>query len=100
VSPESADASTVAWTEALERLEADLRGALAGADAVRWTPPAGLGPLPEELAERASRLLDAQRHTLRHLEDVRQTTARHLSAVRSVPRTESAPAPVYLDLLG
>lgn len=100
MSPETVDASVVAWTEALERLEADLRGALDGADAVSWTPPAGLGPMPDQLRDRAARVLEAQRHTVRHLEDVRQTTARHLAAVRSVPRTEASPAPVYLDLLG
>jgi hypothetical protein len=52
-----------AWEAALGRLQDDLDGvdrALAdGADltARPWTPPAGLGPLPEPLRERAEELL-------------------------------------------
>ncbi|MDN4613424.1 hypothetical protein P5G50_03060 [Leifsonia sp. F6_8S_P_1B] len=96
------DPALAAWTDALERLEQVLREALAGGafEPGVWTPPAGLGPLPVELRERATRLLDAQQHTLRHLADMRRSTARHLSAVRSVPRDASGPAPVYVDLVG
>ena len=50
--------------------------------------------------ERAARLLEAQMHTIRYLEDVRQTTAKHLAAVRSVPSAESSAHPVYFDLIG
>ena len=89
-----------AWAAALERMESELHGALAKVDPIPWRPPAGLGPIPEELQERAARLLEAQLHTIRYLEDVRQTTARHLAAVSSVPRAEIGPHPVYFDLIG
>lgn len=95
VTPESA-----AWAEALDRMEHELHGALAQVDPVPWRPPIALGPIPVELQERATRLLEAQLHTIRYLEDVRQTTARHLAAVRSVPRSEVGAHPVYFDLIG
>ncbi|WP_431246098.1 hypothetical protein [Leifsonia xyli] len=88
------------WSDALDRMESELHGALAQVDPVPWRPPIGLGPIPPELQERAARLLEAQLHTARYLEDVRQTTARHLAAVRAVPRSEAGPHPVYFDLIG
>jgi hypothetical protein len=112
--PEPASSPAVAaWTEVLERLEDDLRAALAAGKASedasaaspshrssRWTPPAGLGPLPAELRDRAERLAEAQRHTAHYLRDQRDTTARHLAAVRSVPPAEADRPSVYFDLLG
>ncbi|MFF9564398.1 hypothetical protein ACF1AJ_13725 [Leifsonia sp. NPDC014704] len=89
-----------AWADALDRMEQELHGALAQVDPVPWRPPIALGPIPPELHERATRLLEAQLHTIRYLEDVRQTTARHLAAVRSVPRSEVGAHPVYFDLIG
>ncbi|MGO4534823.1 hypothetical protein [Leifsonia sp. 2MCAF36] len=91
---------TLAWSDALTRMEHELHGALAAVDPVPWRPPIALGPIPPELQERATRLLEAQMHTIRYLEDVRQTTARHLAAVRAVPRSEVGPHPVYFDLIG
>ncbi|MDR6611471.1 hypothetical protein [Leifsonia sp. 1010] len=90
----------VAWADALDRMEQELHGALAQVDPVPWRPPIALGPIPPELQERATRLLEAQLHTIRYLEDVRQTTARHLAAVRAVPRSEVGAHPVYFDLIG
>lgn len=92
--------TTGPWHDVLERMERELQGALAQADPVPWRPPIALGPIPPELHDRATRLLEAQLHTIRYLEDVRQTTAKHLAAVKSVPRTEQGPRPVYFDLLG
>ncbi|WP_374008926.1 hypothetical protein [Leifsonia sp. LS-T14] len=91
---------SAAWSDALDRMEHELHGALAKVDPVPWRPPIALGPIPPELQERAARLLEAQLHTIRYLEDVRQTTARHLAAVRAVPRSEVGPHPVYFDLIG
>jgi hypothetical protein len=88
------------WHEALTRVEEDLQRAVAQADPVPWRPPIALGPIPPELVERAARLLEAQLHTIRYLEDVRRTTARHLAAVRSVPAVDSSAHPVYFDLIG
>lgn len=92
--------ATEAWAEALERMERELHRALAKVEPVPWRPPIALGPLPPELHERATRLLEAQLHTIRYLEDVRQTTAKHLAAVKAVPRAEIGPHPVYFDLIG
>lgn len=99
-SPDPARGDLAGWSEALDRMELELHGALAQADPVPWRPPIGLGPIPAELQERAARLIEAQLHTMRYLEDVRQTTARHLAAVRAVPRSEAGPHPVYFDLIG
>jgi hypothetical protein len=98
-SPEPVRGDLAGWTEALDRMESELRGALARTHPVPWRPPLGLGPIPPELQERAARLIEAQLHTIRYLEDVRQTTARHLAAVRAVPRPEAGPRPVYFDLI-
>ena len=87
------------WAEALERMESELHGALAKVDPIPWRPPAGLGPIPEELQERAARLLEAQLHTIRYLEESRQAPARHLGQTRPVPE-QSSPHPVFFDLLG
>ncbi|MFF1632369.1 hypothetical protein [Leifsonia sp. NPDC058248] len=88
------------WHHALTRVEEDLQRAVAQIDPVPWRPPIALGPIPPELVERAARLLEAQLHTIRYLEDVRQTTAKHLAAVRSVPPAEPSAHPVYFDLIG
>ncbi len=62
-----------AWTEALDALEGDVLAAeqtLArnradeiaawGRRSTDWIPPSGLGPLPDDLRERAARLLQHQ----------------------------------------
>ncbi|MFF1876467.1 hypothetical protein [Leifsonia sp. NPDC058230] len=98
---EDADTDVVRdWHDALGRVELDLQRAVAQIDPVPWRPPIALGPIPPELVERAARLLEAQLHTIRYLEDVRQTTAKHLAAVRSVPPAEPGAHPVYFDLIG
>ncbi|MFF2050928.1 hypothetical protein ACFVU2_04945 [Leifsonia sp. NPDC058194] len=92
--------ATAPWVEALAQMERELQGALARIEPVPWRPPIALGPIPPELHDRATRLLEAQLHTIRYLEDVRQTTGKHIAALKSVPRTEQGPRPVYFDLLG
>jgi hypothetical protein len=88
------------WGDALDRLEAELHAALALAEPVPWRPPIALGPIPAELRDRAARLLEAQLHTVRYLEDVKRSTARHLAAVKAVPAVETGAHPVYFDLIG
>ena len=56
-SPEAARGDLAGWTQALDRMESELHGALAQADPVPWRPPIGLGPIPAELQERAARLI-------------------------------------------
>ncbi|MCW4385739.1 hypothetical protein OH146_08115 [Salinibacterium sp. SYSU T00001] len=91
-----------AWVDALDALERELDWAedLARARSDSWMPPVGLGVLPAELVERATRILTAQRDLMRQLEDERREAGRHLAALRSVPSTLSAEASVYLDVAG
>ena len=65
-----------------------------------WSPPAGLGPLPADLADRAERLLRAQLDAGSLLQEARGRVARHLVAVRSVDPGRPARDSVYLDVLG
>jgi len=65
-----------------------------------WTPPAGLGAIPAELAERARDLVHNQQKLIGELETARNLTAKHLAAVRAVPPKRDARASVYLDVAG
>jgi hypothetical protein len=65
-----------------------------------WSPPAGLGPLPVDLADRAERLLRAQLDAGSLLQEARGRVARHLVVVRSVDPARPARDSVYLDVLG
>ena len=65
-----------------------------------WTPPAGLGAIPAELAERVKDLLHNQHKLIGELETARIMTAKHLAAVRAVPPKRDARASVYLDVAG
>ncbi len=88
------------WEDAFARFEVELQVAVEGAThPVPWRPPIALGPIPPELVGRAARILEAQLHAIRYLEDVRQTAARHAASVDTI-HIESAPHPVYFDLLG
>ena len=65
-----------------------------------WTPPAGLGTIPAELAERVRDLVHNQQKLIGELETARNLTAKHLAAVRAVPPKRDARASVYLDVAG
>ena len=105
------DRTHAAWLAALDELEAVAgrdpqlsvdgagAGAGAGASAV-WTPPAGLGPLPAELADRAAAVAGAQRGALARLDDARKAVLAHLGAVRSVESSHEPERQVYLDATG
>lgn len=88
-----------AWSAALDDLERELDWA-EQADRDVWTPPVGLGTLPAELVERATRILAAQRAAIARVDDERRDTGRHLAALRTVPSTTDAAASVYLDVAG
>jgi hypothetical protein len=77
VSPEPA-AWTAAWNAALDELE---RYADAPGLGIEWEPPAGLGPMPPELASRARLIVLAQERAIRRLTDERRNVAAHLEAV-------------------
>jgi hypothetical protein len=108
VSPRT-DRTHAAWLAALDELEAvagrDPQAVAAGADAGAgtigtWTPPAGLGPLPPELADRAAAVAGAQRGALARLDAARKAVLAHLGVVRSVESSHEPERPVYLDATG
>jgi hypothetical protein len=72
------------WTAILDGIEASIALAFAGEDP-EWRAPADPGPIPEELIERALRLLDAQREAELMLAERLVTVGRHLGAVSSIP---------------
>lgn len=101
------------WELVLDGLEADLavlesqlggiqlagEPAALGGRPVTWTPPSGLGPLPDQLLDRARTLEAAQTRVALRLEEIRTTAGEHLAALRAVP-TAQAHSPVYLDVEG
>lgn len=106
------DRTHAAWLAALDELEAvagrDPQLAADGAGVAgaglgalgTWTPPAGLGPLPAELADRASAVAGVQRGALARLDAARKAVLAHLGAVRSVESSHEPERPVYLDATG
>jgi len=64
-----------------------------------WTPPAGLGPIPAGLADRAVTILDRQLELTQRLEEAASTARAHLRAVSSM-RTNDTTTAVYLDAVG
>lgn len=106
-----ADPAVAAWSAALDTLERDLDAAaelsapgfLLDADRSApvpvWSPPTGLGPLPESLADRAGRILDRQVSLVPQVEDAAQSARSHLRAVGSL-RTNDTSASVYIDAVG
>lgn len=85
------------WTSALTELEAHI--AADGVHLPTWEPAQDLGPLPEELRERAVALSLAQGQVIAALEDSLATTAEELAAAVA-PARRGASAGVYLDVLG
>lgn len=89
----SAEAAVSEWTALLDRLEGDARDPAPGA----WSRAAA--PLPPELADRARRVLAAQRERILRLERERDETLAHLTALRRIP-ADLGERPAYLDLDG
>lgn len=101
------------WATALDALELDLQQTNALLDetfadeqarvalerAKRWRVPQGLGPLPPELAERASEVLTEQKATASRLARAMTESRRH-SKMLDASDTRPADRPVYLDTEG
>ncbi|MGN6612427.1 MAG: hypothetical protein ACTHLJ_11680 [Angustibacter sp.] len=104
-----ADCWQEAWEQALAALELDIEDAERILQAARaghespmpvglgsWAPPAGLGPLPESLAERAQLVLARQ---LALIEDVASAAVRsrqHHEVARRMQATPH-PRPLFVD---
>ena len=89
-----------AWSAILDGMQADLEREIDLAKTGSWSPPANAGPLPAHLADRASRLVDAQQRAIASLVDDHKSVGRHLAALRTVPSTLPAGQSVYLDVVG
>ncbi len=102
------EAWRAAWSDALAELESDIERAEAVLAAVRgggdtdaplpgggWTPPRVPGPIPADLVERASALLERQRETARRLSLAMTASRRHLAVVDRL--AGPAPRPMYVD---
>jgi hypothetical protein len=88
------------WTRILDRFEADIALAVSGGTPEPWTPPEDLGPLPPELVERGTRVLDAQQETASILTLSRTGAAAQLVALDSIPGSGNSGHALYLDVRG
>lgn len=94
----------VAWEAALSALELDVETAehmltlrdISADPPDPWAPPAGLGPLPAALAERAAALLDRQVEVTRQVAEAALLARRHSRAAQAM-RSAAPASPVYID---
>jgi hypothetical protein len=92
------------WQLIIAELEADLArvqsGDIAGSRIVSadWSPPAIVGPLPDEYANYVRELIERQREAVTRLEEARRVTGGHIAAVRAA--SSSTGEAVYLDVEG
>lgn len=86
-----------AWDTLLDDFEAEIDHIMTEADlpAPPWSPPAGLGPLPLDLEERARQILRAQHAAVRHAQDRLKSARKHRDALNSVPTAQKEA--IYLD---
>lgn len=92
--PDPSRAAVAEWSALLDRFESDLTGAAPAA----WRPASA--PLPPELADRARRVLAAQRDAIARLERERNDVRGHLTALRRIPAAAAGDATAYVDLDG
>jgi hypothetical protein len=90
------------WDHALdafaERL-AEQRAAIAtrAAGVGEFTPPAGLGPMPERLRERAARLVEESEAVTAALEAAAARVERELATLERSARATPPPIPSFFD---
>ena len=98
------------WAETLDELEDDARHAertLAGASpeeiaawgrrSTDWVPPSGLGPLPDDLRERAARLLQHQLAVAEALVEGITQSRRQRDLAARMSQTPSRPVSSFID---
>ncbi|MET0934336.1 MAG: hypothetical protein ABWX56_11515 [Mycetocola sp.] len=88
------------WSAILDGMEADLTSEMGPSGPGTWSAPTEAGPLPGHLADRASRILAAQRLMIATLTDDHRAVGRHLAALRTVPTAMPAGQSIYLDVVG
>ena len=90
------------WSQVLDQLEDDVHRSERDPGSLRssWHPPADLGPLPVEMAERATRLVARQQRVADEISARIGTIARHqslVSALDSRSAHQHRPS-VYVDV--
>ena len=90
------------WDAALDAFAARLaeqRAAITtrAADAGDFTPPEGLGPLPERLRERAARLVEESEAVTAALEAAAARIERELATLERSARATPPPIPSFFD---
>lgn len=100
------------WIEVLDELELTLATAAEATsegenpDASRrtavvlWKAPQGLGPIPNELVERATQLAAAQQEAIRELRADMRQNRQELAFLEAVPTRAAGGRSVYLDVNG
>jgi hypothetical protein len=100
------------WIEVLDELELTLataaRAAGEGEDpdasrrnaVVLWKAPQGLGPIPNELVERATKLAAAQQEAIRRVSADMRQNRQELAFLEAVPTRAAGGRSVYLDVNG
>lgn len=100
------------WIEVLDELEQTLATAAEATskgedpDATRrtavvlWKAPQGLGPIPNELVERATKLAAAQQEAIRELRADMRQNRQELAYLEAVPTRAAGGRSVYLDVNG
>lgn len=93
------EGNTAAWDHVLAELESDLTWTEQdhGRSLSPWTPPVGLGPIPEMFADRARVIVEGQRRLVADLAHEQATVTSHLAALRAVPRTTGNGQSAFLD---
>jgi hypothetical protein len=94
------------WRGIIDDLESDLARVQAGTvgrdggrvSSADWSPPAIVGPLPDEYALYVRELIARQREAVTRLEEAKRVTGEHLGAVRAA--ATSTNDAVYLDVEG
>jgi hypothetical protein len=94
------------WVDVLEELESAL-AAVAGGEVegaltagATWSAPRDLGPIPEDLVDRATQLAAAQQTAIRKLQAAVRQNRKQSALLETVPTSGSAGRAVYLDVNG
>jgi len=101
VSPEDTDRA--AWLEVLNVMEdavaAAGRPGVSDDEPAPWTPPEGIGRLPDDLADRARALVAAQETAMAQLRSAQRANRSHAGVLRALPHRAGTTS-VYLDVEG
>jgi hypothetical protein len=110
--PENGIAALHRWIAVLDELELTLATAAEAASegepadesrrtaVVQWKAPQGLGPIPNELVERATKLAAAQQEAISELRADMRQNRQEVALLDAVPTRGASGRSVYLDVNG